>query len=183
MSLNNDTSKGSDLVRQWYLDHYNALISFLHSRFGAGPPEPEDIAQRTFARLLDHPTLNEVANPRAFLWRIAHNMVVSEHRSSKTAERGLENLSLLSSVNEGYLLVPERVLAAQEQIRIAVRVLERMPEKRRTVFLMVRIDGLSQSEVASRLNITPPAVSKHVGKATAELYDALMRDPVLKSND
>lgn len=178
--LNNAAQTG--LVRKWYADYYEPLVGFLRARFGSGPPDPEDIAQRTFSRLLDRPALEEVRNPRAFLWRIAHNLVVSEQRSVAVAAQGVQSLLAAFPLDEGYLLVPERVLEAKEQLRTAIGVLERMPERRRRAFLMVRVDGLTQAEVASRLGISPPAVSKHIGNATADLYDALLRLPSADDN-
>ena len=35
-----------------YAAHFAPLVSWLHHAFGAGPPEPEDVAQRAFAKLL-----------------------------------------------------------------------------------------------------------------------------------
>ncbi len=170
--LRPDDDRG--LLRHWYSEHYRSLVGFLRTRFGAGPPEPEDIAQRTFSQLLGRSDLNEVANPRAFLWRIAHNLTVSEHRAAAAARRGVESLAVTSALDDGYLLVPERVLEAEEQVKAAVAAIERMPVRRRNILLMVRVDGLTHREVASRLGITPPAVSKHLAKATAELYAALV---------
>lgn len=175
MSSEVEVSEENSVLRVWYSKHFDLLVSFLRTRFGPGPPDPEDIAQRTFSRLLERPALDQVTNPRAFLWRIAHNLMVSEHRATGTAERRLENLRVLSELDEGYLLVPERVLEAQEQMQIALQILEAMPEKRRNILMMVRVDGCSQREVAARMGISAPAVSKHLGKATAELYDALKR--------
>ena len=177
LSTQPDSADDPGILRQWYSEHYSSLVKFLHSRFGAGPPEPEDIAQRTFSRLLRRADLLEVANPRAFLWRIAHNMVVSEHRAADAARRGVENLTVLSVLDEGYLLVPERVLEAEEQMQAAVEALEQMPDRRRNVLLMVRVDGMTQREVALRLGITAPAVSKHLAIATTQLYHALLKYP------
>ena len=165
------------LVREWYDEYYGPLIGFLRSRFGPGPPEPEDMAQRTFTRLLEQHSLADVRDPRAFLWRVAHNLTVSEQRAASATEQGADRVRARQSLDEGYLLVPERVLEAKQQLQVAVRVIESMPERRKQVFLMVRVDGLSQAEVASRLGISPPAVSKHIGKATADLYDALLGVP------
>ncbi len=182
MKSNLHTAAQTGLVRKWYAEYYAPLLGFLRARFGAGPPDPEDIAQRTFSRLLDRPALEQVRNPKAFLWRIAHNLAVSEQRSAAVAEQGARGLPAAFSSDEGYLLVPERVLEAKEQLEIAIGVLERMPERRRQVFLMARVDGLTQEEVASRLGISPPAVSKHIGSATADLYDALLRLPSADDN-
>ncbi|MEM8942988.1 MAG: sigma-70 family RNA polymerase sigma factor [Pseudomonadota bacterium] len=174
MGLHQEGIGDVDLLQDWYRQYYTPLTKFLQSRFGSGPPDPEDIAQSTFTRLLDHPNLRMVSNPRAFLCQIGRNLAISELRSRTTAERNCHELAASSSLPEGYLLVPERVLDAREQIQAIAKALKKMPVRRRAVLLMVRVDGLTQSKVARRLNISPPAVSRHLGMATAELYDALM---------
>ena len=70
---------------------------------------------------------------------------------------------------------PERVVLAEEQIAVALGVLESMPKQRRRVFVLVRIEGLTHAQAARRLGISRPAVSKHVALAAAELYAALKR--------
>lgn len=174
MEVHHGGSDDADLLRNWYRQYYAPLTSFLHHCFGSGPPDPEDIAQSTFTRLLDYPNLSSISNPRAFLWRVGRNLAMSELRSRSTAERNLSQITAQASQLEGYLLGPERVLDGEEQIQKLMDALQKMPVRRRAILLMVRVDGLTQTEVARRLRISSPAVSRHLGIATAELYDALL---------
>ncbi|MGE5502716.1 MAG: RNA polymerase sigma factor, partial [Ignavibacteriales bacterium] len=64
-----------------YRRHWAELVGYARRTFGAGPPEPEDIVQATFARFAALPANTEVANPRAFLFRTAHNIGVDAQRS------------------------------------------------------------------------------------------------------
>ncbi|MEM1261960.1 MAG: sigma-70 family RNA polymerase sigma factor [Pseudomonadota bacterium] len=172
----------SGLLEKWYSEHFTALVNFLRSRFGVGPPDPEDIAQRTFTQVLGKVDFQTVTNPRAYLWRVAHNFMVSEHRAIGAAERGVGNLTAITDVDEGYLLVPERVLEAEAQVQTALRVIGEMPERRRDVLILVRVDGLTLRETASRLGISSAAASKHLAKATETLYYALL-DTEIDPND
>lgn len=172
----------SDLLEKWYSEHFIALVNFLRTRFGIGPPDPEDIAQKTFTQVLGKVDFETVTNPRAYLWRVAHNLMVSEHRAIGAAERGVGNLTTITNADEGYLLVPERVLEAEAQVETALRAIGEMPERRRDVLILVRIDGLTLREAASHLGISSAAVSKHLAKATEALYYALL-DTEGDSND
>ncbi|MEM8982576.1 MAG: sigma-70 family RNA polymerase sigma factor [Pseudomonadota bacterium] len=172
----------SGLLEKWYSDHFTALVNFLRARFGIGPPDPEDIAQKTFTQILGKVDFQSVTNPRAYLWRVAHNLMVSEHRAIGAADRGVGNLTAITNVDEGYLLVPERVLEAKAQMQTALTVIGEMPERRRDVLILVRVDGLTLRETASRLGISSAAVSKHLAKATETLYNALVEKEI-DSND
>lgn len=161
-------------LRRLFADCFEPLVAFLRSRFGAGPPDPEDVAQQAFGKLMERDGLGDIENPRAFLWRTACNIAISEKRSLTRADRREADTATLLSLDDGYLLTPERVLEAKEQVAIASEVLRKMPVQRRRAFILTRIEGLSHRETALRLGVSRPAVSKHVAKATADLYAALM---------
>lgn len=44
-----------------------------------------------------------------------------------------------------------------------------MPEQRRRVFVMSRVDGLNNSEIAQRLGISKRTVETHISLALAQL--------------
>ena len=51
--------------------------------------------------------------------------------------------------------------------------LRTMPEKRRRIFILNRLEGLSYTEIARRTGIGRTAVTKHVARATADIDAAL----------
>ena len=158
-----------------YRRHFAKLVRNLRSFFGAGPPDPEEIAQQTFERLLRTADLESIDDFEAFLWRAAKNTRISEVRAVIVRTRGADAVRRLFSDEEGYLSSPERVFEAKEDLDMAFEELRRMPAQRRSAFILVRMDGLSHGEAARRLGVSRPAVSKHVARATADLYCALRR--------
>ncbi|MEM8497172.1 MAG: sigma-70 family RNA polymerase sigma factor [Pseudomonadota bacterium] len=149
------------------------LVKFLRGRFGAGPPEPDEVAQKAFARLLERDTLpDNLGEARALLWRTASNVAISEYRAIQVRREHGSRVSLMQNQTEGYLFSPERVVLAKEQLERVVDALELMPNQRRRVFVLVRIEGLTHNEAAKRLGISRPAVSKHMALAATDLYSA-----------
>ncbi|MEM6682163.1 MAG: sigma factor [Pseudomonadota bacterium] len=69
------------LVSRWYVAHFEALSRQINSAFGAGPPDPEDVAQRTFEKLLGRDNLSAIENVKAYLWHIARNTFLTEVRA------------------------------------------------------------------------------------------------------
>ncbi len=158
-----------------YTDQFAPLVAYLRASFGVGPPEPEDIAQRAFGQLLAKGDLTGIDNLKAFLWRTARNIALSDKRAAQVRSKRKTETEILFSAAEGYSLTPERVLEGKEQVNLAVEVLRDMPEQRRRAFILTRIEGLSHAETSKRLGISRPAVSKHVARATADLYEKLMK--------
>lgn len=161
-------------VATLYKEQISKLANGLRKMFGDGPPDPEDVSQQAFEKLIARKDRSDIKNLSAFLWRTARNIIISELRSRTAAES--RDADYASSVfdPEGYLLTPERVLESKEQVSIAASVLSTMPDQRRKAFILVRVDGLSHGEAAEKLGISRPAVSKHVARATIDLHTAIM---------
>jgi RNA polymerase sigma-70 factor (ECF subfamily) len=160
-------------VAALYAEHWSDLCGYLKRTFGSGPPEPEDVAQTTFARFAQLPQHQEIRNPKAFLLRMAHNIALSELRKARTHARYVADGVHKIAAEQGNDLTGERVLLEEEQLAIVHRALARMPLKRRRVLLLNRVHELSLAEIGRREHITGPAVGKHLRKALADLDDAL----------
>ena len=65
----------------------------------------------------------------------------------------------------GGLGQPERQLLADEELLLLSRCLEELPEKVRSAFLMCRLEGLTQSEIAEQLCVTDRMVRKYITQA------------------
>ncbi|MEM9386755.1 MAG: sigma-70 family RNA polymerase sigma factor [Pseudomonadota bacterium] len=154
-------------------DHFAALTQYLRRQFGPGPPEPDDIAQQAFQQLAEYPKLESIRDLRAFLWRTARNLVLSEKRNAAVRGRHDQALGHWHTAGQGSDSSPERVLLVEEQVRAIDQALQAMPERRRTAFVWHRVDGLTATEIARRFGITRAAAMKHVAKAAFEIDTAL----------
>lgn len=163
----------SDVLEGLYKNHWHDLCRFVKASFGAGPPDPEDVAQLAFLRVAKLGNAAAIENPKSYLWRAARNIVLSEWKTR--AQRS----SFATEVEESHLagrgadFSPEIVLLAKEQIEIVDKVVAAMPEKRRQMLLMHRLDGMTFAEIARRLDRSQTNVKKQVARAMAEIEVAL----------
>ena len=171
-----DGSVQANVLVRLYREHWRELCRYLAATFGPGPPEPEDVAQLAFARVAAHRDFDAIENPKAFLWRTAHNIAVSEKRSQSVRRRRVDEVVQTGLAAEGDDFTPERVLVAREQIAAVSAVLEAMPAKRRRLRVLNRIEGLSFAEIARRTGLSQTAVKKHVARAMIDLDAALAED-------
>ena len=171
-----DAPAHANVLGGLYREHWRELCRYLTATFGPGPPEPEDVAQLAFARVAAHRHFDAIENPKAFLWRTAHNIAVSEKRSQSVRRRRADEVKQTSLTAEGDDFTPERVLVAREQIAAISAVLEGMPAKRRRMLVLNRIEGLSFAEIARRTGLSQTAVKKHVARAMIDLDAALAED-------
>jgi RNA polymerase sigma factor (sigma-70 family) len=127
-----------------------------------GAEEAEDIAQEAFSRL--YAFSGEVRAPSRALYTTARNLVIDGKRKAKT-----HNLVLVASDNIDAVADPrpsqEEETYWREELKFATRLLERMPARRRKIFLMQVMEGCSYAEIASRMRVTVVVVKKELLKA------------------
>jgi len=168
-----NTEKVRD-VRVLYERHWAELCGYLRKRFGAGPPEPQDVAQQTFLRYVASRSCSEVRNERAYLFRIAHNVLVEERRRM-SARRTIAAGLLTRTRSNTDELTPERLLIGTEHLDILRRVIDTAPEVRRRSFILNRFDGVPCAEIARQTGYSESAVKKHVTLLLADLETAIKR--------
>lgn len=158
-----------------YKRYRRELVAFIRSKFGSGPPEPEDVAQQAFANFAALGLRETIANPRAFLFRTAHNIVLNDRKHQRVGRRFLETAPHPQEICEARDdLNPEVVLVGKEQYSLIEQVIRAMPRRRREVLLMNRLEGLSYAEIARRLGISESVVRKHAAVAVRECAAVLL---------
>lgn len=141
------------------------LVRFLQLR-GAGD-HAEDLVQEVWLRA-SAAAAQPIANPEAYLFRIAHNVMIDWHRSERQRSQR-EHAWTESQSGETLEASPE---PGAEQAAIARSVLEQvlaaiedLGEPTGSMFRQFRIDGLPQKEIAARFGVSLPTVEKHLQKA------------------
>ena len=141
----------------------------MRSAYGDGPPDPDDITQQAFQKLLEREDLSDVKNVKAFLWRIARNLIFKARRARNVRTRHDFEIEEIYFPVEGDTLTPERVISAEEQLKAIDEVLQAMPEKRRRAFVLHRIEGMTISGIARRLGLSRTAIYNHIARAASDI--------------
>lgn len=163
-----------------YARHWGELCHYIKKHFGPGPPDPEDVAQDAFMRFVAIADRQAIDNPRAYLFRTAHNVLVDEHRRLALRSAGPADTDARPPSDDR---TPERVLAGQEQLDILARSLRAMPATRRRSFLLNRLQGLSCAAIARMTGYSESAIKKHIDVALTDLEAALTDAERMRSGD
>lgn len=162
-----------------YARHWNELCHYIRRRFGVGPPDPEDVAQETFIKFASLENRDAIDNPRAYLYRTAHNLLIDERRRLTLRNKSTGDIETLSVSDDR---TPERVLVGKERLDVLTRTLLAMPDARRRSFMLNRLHGLSAAAIARMTGYSDSAVKKHIGLALSELEAALTASERAASN-
>ncbi len=161
-----------------YRLHQPELCRYLNKTFGAGPPDPEDVVQAAFTKFAALEKPEKIENPRAFLFRTAHNIALNELRKTATHNgyaKEIENTTggrILDEVDA------ERVLIAKEKAEVLEAAIKRLPKKNRRLLLLHRIHGLSYAKISRQTGISQTQVKRLIAESLAECSEALRgQDP------
>ena len=161
---------------KFYQRYFAKFVTDLRAAYGPGPLEPEEVAQQAFANLLKRGDFDDVSSPENFVWMSARNIIVSEARKKK-----VRNDSAAEALTRFYgadidTFDPERVFMAKEELSRIMRTLNAMPVRRRRIFLLNRVQGLTPAAIARRFGVGRTTVVHHIGKASEELYKSLIAE-------
>lgn len=152
----------SAAVADLYRDHHGWLVGWLRRRLGC-PHNAGDLAHDTFLRILGRPQpMAEVHEPRAWLTRIAHGLMVDQFRRQDIERACLE---AIASMPEQTTPSPEeRMLLVDALVRIDA-LLDGLAPKARAAFLLSRLEGLTYPEIAAQLGVGLSSVEKYMAAA------------------
>lgn len=150
-------------------EQHPGLLQFLRLRM-ANDEDARDLAQESLARLLRYRDTEPARAWRPLLFRIARNLVNEQYRrgqSRHTREHvPVEDLELPDPAPP-----PELALVRRQQEAWLREAVLQLPPRCRQVFVLTRVDGLSQAQVAHRCGISLKTVEKHLATALHILCD------------
>lgn len=159
----------SDSLKGLYAAHHGWLLQWLRRRMSADEAAA-DLAQDTFVRLLQKPSLPALEQPRAYLTRIANGLVINLWQ-----RRALERAWLDVLANLPEALVPDeeqRQIALEALMRID-RLLDALPMRTREAFLLSQLDGLTYAVIAERFGVTERTIKRDIVCAMAACMQAM----------
>jgi RNA polymerase sigma factor (sigma-70 family) len=127
---------------------------------------------KVFLALRKHPDRDHC--PKALLYTTARNLAISRLRHQRIVSTAAPAL-LVDQQLKTELKSPEQHASTSEDLRSLLWVINQLPPKCRKVLLLRMIDGLSQKEIAKRLDIAVSTVEKHLAKGLHCSTDAMRR--------
>lgn len=135
-----------------------------------GPEFANDLAQDVFLRAATSPQLTTLDNPRAFLYRIAQNLLVDRARRQRCK---IVTVASAEPVERRCPAEQEYQLEADELEAALALALGGLPERTRAIFVMHRFDEMAYREIQRELGISLAGVEYHMMKALAHVRACL----------
>ena len=148
------------------------LARFLRAR-GAQSTEAEDLLQDLYLKLREG-GIGPVAEPRAYLYRMANNLMLDLRRSGARRIRREEAWTDVGANGERDTdpqPSAEEALLARERLKAVSDALAALPYRTQEVFRRYRLGDEQQKSIAADLAISVSAVEKHLQRAYRAVID------------
>ena len=140
---------------------YAEILHFLRKRMD-NASDAADMTQDVFAQWLGYRDRAKVEQPRAFLFRMARNLLSDHWRRQQVRQSVLEETTIDPATCANDPLDHAQRRQRLEQLR---QVLAELSPRRREALMLHRFEGLTQAQIAERMNISVSMVEKHIAAA------------------
>lgn len=136
------------------------------------PQDIDDILQETFIRACAASERTEIRSPRSFMLKTAQNLALNHVATAYQKRTQMVDFasSDVCPVTESL----EDEFESKERFLSFCRAVRALPPQCRRVFVLRKVYGLSQHEIAARLGISESTVEKHVAKGLLLCRESLL---------
>ncbi len=143
------------ILEELYDEHASALFAFLLN-MTRSEPETRDLLQEVFLKLAKDPQLMDgVANPRGFLLKVSHNLVLDSARRRGTRQKNYDQLA----VEMSGIFAPSGDPDEVEFRRTLAEALVELPGDQRFVVHLKLWEGMTFDEISKALSESPNTVA------------------------
>ena len=162
----------------WLAEHVlpcePALRNWLQRRLSVRQ-DADDVIQETYAILASMADVSHVRQPRAYVYSVAQSVVLQQLRRAQVVS--IEAVAEIDHVAiSGDEACPERTASSRQELARIGALIDGLPDKCRKAFVLRRVEGYSQREIAQRMQISENTVEKHICKGIRVLMEAMKRD-------
>jgi len=129
----------------------------------------QDIVQEVFLKVWEKRREIESVNIEAYLFRLVRNRCIDYIKHLKVVNNRMQEIQLSSKYEELYridFIGNEPYLLIEKELKMKIeKTIQDLPDRCREVFILSRMNGLKNKEIAEKLNINIKNVERHLSRA------------------
>ncbi|MFZ5507578.1 MAG: RNA polymerase sigma factor [Pseudomonadota bacterium] len=156
--------------------HYDELVDYVRRRFrerGGDGGFAREVVHDVCVQVLESPPAAPVHTPLAWLRTATSHRAIDRCRADDHRQALVESVADLpdhhADCQDGH--DGAAALDFQQQLGALVRIVEALPPRARQVFLLQRIHGVPQQEIADAMGISRNMVAQHHARAMRAIAD------------
>jgi RNA polymerase sigma factor (sigma-70 family) len=153
----------AEWVGREILPHERDLRQWLQRRL-VDAADVEDIVQECYCCLAQLDDVAHVTVPRAYLFTMARNLAQRQRKRARVVR--IEALAETADADwASDQPSPERFAAARQELERVQAALSTLPERARRIFLMRKVEGLTQKEIAQVMGVSEAVVENDASRS------------------
>ena len=150
----------------------------------APPHEVEDIVQETYVRLCQVGAPERIRHPKSYLYRTARNLALDSLKRADNRATEHWDEDVHDGLDATWIGLDETYeqAASGEEFGHFCEAVRQLPVQARRVFVLKKVYGYSQREIAGELGLAESTVEKHVALALRRcvvyMQEQVWREPV-----
>lgn len=162
---------GDEKAFRLIFDEFYRPLTLFAVKYLSDIDEAQEVVQELFVRVWSkRETLEIRFSLKMYLYQSTRNACVNYLETNKVAQRRRQQLNPAVITNEDPL---ENMIAA-EQEETLMRAIDNLPEKCREIFLMSRMEKLTNQAIANQLNISIKTVEAQISIALKRLSTSMI---------
>lgn len=149
------------------------------------PSDIEDIVQETYVRLCHAKNVNDITSPKSFMYTTAKNLALDYVKQARVRLvdeiedwGAFENILHTQADDEEF-----RKFTANQDFEVLCEAIRMLPVQCRKVFVLKKVYGHSQKEIAANLGLSESTVEKHISTGTKRCFQFVRNRKNLESNE
>lgn len=144
------------------LPQEGALRAWLRARVG-GLMDVDDVVQESYAILAGLESVDHIRDSKAYLFQVARSVMLRHIRRNRVVK--IESVAEIEALSiPAKDSTPERATADHQRLRRVSGLIVRLPARCRRAFVLRKVHGYSQREIAGKMGIAESTVEKHLAK-------------------
>ncbi|MBB6522567.1 RNA polymerase sigma factor [Pseudoteredinibacter isoporae] len=132
----------------------------------APPKDIEDIVQETYVRLCQVKCKDDIQAPQSFMFKTAKNLALDHiKRAESRLALSMEEEEVFQQLQNSQHSQTDRTYeqaASEEEFALFCEATRRLPVQCRKAFILKKVYGHSQKEIAKELGLSESTVEKHI---------------------
>ncbi|MBM3853129.1 MAG: RNA polymerase sigma factor [Verrucomicrobia bacterium] len=162
---------------RWFAEEVHAhdlqLKAYLRGSFPA-VRDVDDVVQESYLRIWKARAAQPIRSAKAFLFTVARRLALdhlrSQRRSPIIAVTDLSHLFVLESAPNA-----REATATSEEITLLVEVVDSLPARCREIFILRRLQGVPQKDIAARLGLSEQTVQVQAARGVRRCTEFIHR--------
>lgn len=168
-TANSEPQTGKAEITRVYVELRTSLMRFAY-RYFKTPQEIEDVVQEAFVKVIEAQKTRDITHHKAYMYQTVRNL--SLNRLDKSDYRLTDTIGDI--VPESVLLetaTMEDQFESRQRFELFCRAVRQLPIKCQRVYILRRVYGYSQKDIAKQMGISIKTVEAHLTKAIVRCTD------------